>query len=201
VKISIDLDGVVSDFSHAAAQVINTIWPGRIPQGYEPTDWYWTEYMKKEEWGQVFKVIGATENFWEHQKPYEANMAALRSFLLTEENQEVYYVTSRAHTAGRPLTMQCESWLISNWIWPEKNYHAVLPLKAGIPPEHKKAVMEALGLEFSVDDYGPTVELCATLPGHRAFVLDRPWNQEYKNLNRVYSLAEYFDEVRRGRAN
>lgn len=201
MKISIDLDGVVSDFTHAATRVINTIWPGRIPEGYEPTDWHWTDHMKKEDWGPVFKLIKTIDNFWETQKPYDANMTALRHFLLTEENQEVYYVTSRAQTTGRPLTLQCESWLMSNWIWPEKNYHAVLPIKEGIPAEAKKAMMEALGLEYSVDDYAPTVELCNTIPGHRAFVLDRPWNRSYTHLPRVYSLAEYFQEVKLGRAN
>lgn len=193
LKLSIDIDGVLANFGEAANEVANNIWPGRIPSGYEPTDWYWSAYLQKDEWKEIFNKIATIPGFWSGLDPYENNIIALRNFVRDARGVEVYFVTARAKSDGLPIPVQTTLWLDYFDIRPNvSNYMTVVPVKDA---SKKPAVMDALEITHSVDDYGPTALACNQIAGHQAFVLDRPWNRDQEYGPRVSNLAEFFTKL------
>lgn len=192
-RISIDIDGVLSSFVGQVNAIADKLWPGRIPLDYEPPDWYWTDVFTKKDWDVIWEVIRGTEDFWATSKPYQRNVDDLLNFLNTSPI-DVFFITSRAVTAGDSVGQQTFNWMrrqglpiASDW-----NYAAIVP----VPDSKKKRqVIEGLEISYSVDDLGPTVEMCNQIPGHTAFVLDRPWNRDKEYGPRVFRLQEFFDKV------
>lgn len=158
--------------------------------GYVPTDWNYSDALTKEEFGEIFAQIRRDPYFWEDRPAYEDNVKALREFFITQQNQEIYYVTSRVSTSGRPVSIQTEEWLIANHIWPEDNYHAIIPVSE---PGLKKFVMADLGIDLSIDDYGPTVRECKDVKNHKAYLLDRSWNREEDYGTRIFNLEQFLN--------
>ena len=194
MKLSIDCDGVISRFDRAVVYIAGKLWPGRLPETYQPTTWGYTDVFSEADWTKIWQEIDQTFNFWQFVEPYADNLTALRDFLRTHQNQEVYHVTSRKQTAGSPVALQTQIWLMLNNVFPERNYHAILPVaQVG----YKREVMRSLGIQYSIDDYGPTVERCQTLKGHAACLLRRPWNRDSKAEWQVDTLQQFFDEIYR----
>lgn len=188
-RISVDIDGVVNRFVDEVIKISNNLWPGKLPANYEPQDWYWTDVFSKKDWNDVWDVINATENFWLHSYPYCKNVDSLRDYLNSTKN-EVFFVTSRARTAGDSVTKQTVDWFFINQV-----PTAYSPVVSVPNSKNKRQVIEGLEINYSVDDLGPTVEMCQSIPGHKAFVLDRPWNRDKEYGPRVFSLQEFFDKV------
>lgn len=191
-RISIDIDGILARFTGQVAEIAERLWPGKLPANYEPPNWYWTDVFSKKDWDAVWEVIRGTKNFWATAKPYTDNVNALRGFLNTSL-AEVFFVTSRAATAGGSVGLQTFHWMAEQRLSiAGGNYSAIVP----VPDSKKKRqVIEGLEISYSVDDLGPTVEMCNQIPGHTAFVLDRPWNRDKEYGPRVHSLQEFFDKV------
>ena len=193
-RISVDIDGVISHFTGQVAEIAERLWPGKLPADYEPPDWYWTDVFSKKDWDAVWDVIHNTYNFWGTASPYQRNLDDLRDFLYTSPT-EVFFVTSRAVTAGSTVAMQTFNWMRDKGLPVAErgiNYSAIVP----VPDSKKKRqVIEGLEIKYSVDDLGPTVEMCNQIPGHTAYVLDRPWNRDKEYGPRVFSLQEFFDKV------
>jgi len=194
MRISVDLDGVVANFTARVIESANKLWPGKLSLDFEPNDWNYTGFLTKEEFTDIWHDIRGSQNFWVDSPPYISNLMQLDSFLKCNIT-DVFFVTSRAETAGDSVQKQTYNWFLKHGVdianQCDMNYSAIIPVKLA---EKKINVMEALGIQASVDDYGPTVEACNKLPNHKAYLLDRPWNQEY-NQPRVYSLAEFFKIV------
>lgn len=193
MRISIDIDGVLSRFTDQVVQKVNKIWPGKLPEGYVPQNWDYTDVLAKKDWDKVWQEIKATEDFWEYSSTYENNVRALSEFLL-EGGKDVFFITSRTTTKGKSVQSQTYNWMAKNRlpIADRKNYSAIVPVAK---PNLKRQVMEGLDIKMSVDDYGPTVEMCNEIPGHKAFVLDQPWNRDKYYGPRVYSLAEFLEKT------
>lgn len=195
MKISVDLDGVVCNFSEQIVAVANSIWPDRLPQGYESPQYGYKDNFSKEDWGEVWRVIRKSPAFYEHGPAYEDNIASLRNFLANQSGHEIYFVTSRRDTGGVSVAIQTQRWLTEHGIYgtyASSNYKAIIPVSS---PDIKKFVMADLDIHFSIDDMGTTVEQCSVVQGHRAFLLDRPWNRDKDYGIRLSNLDEYFDIV------
>lgn len=190
MKISIDLDGVLSDFfTDGVNRVAADLWPARNhPSNYLPDSYWWEDKFTKEEVHDILSEIKNIPEFWSTRPGYTENVQALREFLSVESNHEIYYVTSRIQTQGRPIALQTESWLIANHLWPDDNYHAIIPVAE---PGLKRFVMADLGIQVSIDDHGTTVEECNQVKGHKAYVLDRPWNRDKDYGTRVFDLQQF----------
>lgn len=194
MRISIDLDGVVSNFTNDVIQHANKLWPGKLKENFDPPDWDYTGYLSKDDFSDIWVSIKNTNNFWVNALPYIDNLNSLNSFLKATIS-DIFFVTARAETKGDSVQKQTYDWFIKNGVeiagQHNLNYSSIVPVKiAGL----KKQVMEALGIQISIDDHGPTVEECNKLPNHRAFLLDRSWNQEY-NQPRVFSLEEFLRKI------
>src|SRR5260221_427140 len=122
-------------------------------------------------------------------RTYIENVRDLDDFL-GQYAVETYFITSRANTAGELALSQSKKWLEKYWL--NAPHSSVIRVEKA---SQKRQIIDTLKIKFSLDDYGPTVEECNGINGHKAFILDRPYNREY-NQPRVYSVKEFLDIMR-----
>jgi 5'(3')-deoxyribonucleotidase len=192
-KIAIDCDGVICDFVQGFVDTTNKLWPGRLKDGYEPSVWDFSDTMKKDEVNRVFEQIKRTPNWFLKLEPYSENVTALARFFVERKGEDVWLVTSRFPTYGMTVAKQTAMWLEFCGVSPIHNYLGVIPVANS---DEKQLVYAAMGVEYSVDDKAETVEQCEAIPGHKAFLLDRPWNQEAKVERRIKNLEQFFRQVK-----
>lgn len=185
MRISIDIDGVLANFAAGLIRTANRRFRDRLSSDYEPTDWGYGGVFNPEEWKQVWTDIKQTQDFWEHLPAYEQNLCVLKKFLYDCSEHDIYFVTSRIATEGSTVLKQTLKWLECRL----GRCSVIVVPEAG----RKKDVFKALGIDVSVDDYGPTVEECSKLEGHRAYILDRPWNRDKDYGKRVFNLEQFLN--------
>lgn len=191
MTISVDIDGVLAAFDIAATRVAGKLWPEK------KLDLNQFRYgLSKEERKAFWKEIDSTVNFWEKVPPIEENVFALQRFLAENDGHVIYYVTSRGNTLGRTVAMQTERWMVRLGILPWRNYTCVIPVKE---PGLKAYVVADLGIQFSIDDLGTTVERCNEVKDHKAYLLDQPYNRDKDYGPRVFNLEQFFNVITRRR--
>lgn len=194
MNIGVDIDGVLARFEAGFNKIINDLYPGRIPLDYVPTKWNWYEtgVMSKEEYDHAWRVLNQTENFWLKLPPYVEAVEALCNFLSDHRDVSVFYITSRAVSAGLPVLCQTQNWLAAYHLM--RSNTSVLPVSSS---RHKRALVEALDICAHVDDYLPTI----TSLGYKGWLLDQPWNSENRDYEAVAgeqivkSLKEFLDAM------
>lgn len=194
--ISVDIDGVLAQFARAFVGVVKSLYPEKnLSSDFEPNDWFYAEILNEAECKEALHAVFNVPYLWSGLEPYQDNLTALQRFVGSNELSSafnLYYVTARAETPGDSAVELTSRWLHRHFIKP---YNAqVVVVK---DPKDKIAVMRGLKIEASIDDYLPTVVACQELPGHRAYLLDRPWNRSNRpaGLRVVSSLQEYLQEV------
>lgn len=187
MRISLDLDGVLVDFSKLAVRVIREMFVPDLPLDYNQTSWCFSDIITEDQWNEVFKRILNMEQMWAELEPFEENCQALRDYISQEGEDGVYFLTSRPPCAGgSPITM--------TGVWLFGQHLPIANLIVVSNPAEKAAVLRENSITYSLDDYGPTVKNCLAVPGHRPFLLSRPYNEGY-DLPRVYSVAEFLMTV------
>jgi hypothetical protein len=195
MKISFDIDGVLANFNENVAPIINDKFgPDTVPSDPQPTDWYYNSYgLKKEDWGPIFDVIKVTPNFWRREPPYQRNVDAAIRFINNNPDVTVYFMTQRPDTEGGTAYDQTLDWLVTNGLYPfDKEVTTPIIVK---DPTEKKGLIEDLEIDFSIDDKQETVTQCNEIIGHKAYLLNRPWNQSSIEP-RVYSVDDFVERVR-----
>jgi 5' nucleotidase, deoxy (Pyrimidine), cytosolic type C protein (NT5C) len=195
-RIGIDADGVIADFIEAFNQVVNHLWPGKLPIGFQPTEWDYKGALTQAEMSTAWKTAVSTPNFWLGLRAYSANVTALARWLIAQRNHDVYIVTSRSETPGMTATKQTEWWIKSCGIFPNDNVLGVIV----VPDSNEKYNVYAHGgFDFSIDDKPSTIQQCDMLHPilytHKAALLDRPWNQGAEVDWRVKSLEEFLNAI------
>jgi hypothetical protein len=195
MKISIDLDGVMADFGAAFQQVSKRVFPGLIPDNYRPTAWHWP-IMTKEQENEIWAAVNKVPNFWLDVRPMFTNMNELVNSAWNED--DIFFVTSRATTVGDSVLSQSTRW-VRKYIFAFRPF-SVIPVEHG---KDKGRIFDAAGIEASIDDYDVNVREAIRLAakyknGHKAFLLDQPWNTAAADLDhvRVKSIAEFFQRAR-----
>ncbi|VVB51964.1 5' nucleotidase, deoxy (Pyrimidine), cytosolic type C protein (NT5C) [uncultured archaeon] len=189
MKLSFDLDGVLCDFSREAIKTIRALYPCYdLPPDYEHTVWSFSNTLTSQEWEHVFSCMMNQDNFWTHLPAFEENVAAVSTYLETHGEQDIYFVTARPDCNGGSAKSMTALWLMDHRL-PFGNL-IVVPSHAA-----KRDVLAQHGIQAHLDDYAPTIKACQGLPGLRAYVLDRKYNQGATDLPRVYSAAEYLLEA------
>lgn len=188
LKLAIDIDGVLANFTKGYAAKINELFPGTIPEGYEPQDWDWTAVLSPAAAVAAWKAIEQDETFWEYLDCYCDNAQALYAFLHEYPEVEVYYVTARARTVGKTLLAQTKLWLAQRGLVSENT--SIIPVTSG---KKKGEVYAALGINMSIDDAWSNVAASINVEGHRGndYLLDRPWNRNISYKLRIGSLRQF----------
>jgi 5' nucleotidase, deoxy (Pyrimidine), cytosolic type C protein (NT5C) len=204
MKFGLDIDGVLASFGAHWTDTINKIWPGKLPEGYQPSDWNYTGVLTKEECEESWVRIKATPYFWE-ELPELPGIWELQDYLIDEakkntdpshprERDEIFFITARATTVGDPPMAQSAAWLSRRSVWPRNGFSTIISVADA---KHKKDLFQALGVKFMLDDYAPTVQQLNEIKDMHAFVLDQPWNQYATELPRVFSVKEYLETIKK----
>ncbi len=190
MKIAIDADGVLTDFNSGFCALADRLFPGRGIATHIPQNWDDLGGLTRAEQGAVWSEIGRTFNFWLNLPSYPESLVAYDDFVrgCCDFPHDLYVVTSRSPSAGDSLTGQTADWLLTHLMVAPQ---VIVVKRKG----HKRRLYEVLGIEYSIDDNFETFTNCYGLAGHRAFLLDRPWNQGEAWGRRVATLAEFFERV------
>lgn len=190
-RIVFDMDGVLTNFEKNVYLVSQELFPGKMPEGYVPQDWDYSDIFTKTEWNAVWKRIKEIPDFWYRQPEITEAVDALKNFRTLYANP-IWFITSRIATGGVSAKYQTELWLLSRGIINIRQTGQVI---AVTKPEEKKRWVEELKADVSIDDYGPTIERHNAIPNHTAFLLRQPWNKEYTNQPSVGSVKEFLERV------
>lgn len=193
-KYGIDIDGVLANFDQSMVKIMNQLGLN-LPADFHPTDWGWgNANLQPDSMNLAWKIIDNTENFWESLSPTE-DIITMASFFHehADKDCDIYFITARKDGKGRSVRQQSERWL-REYLGNPKQVITVLPTKSGMD---KVDVLHALHIDCSIDDHTPTIVNAKTLkPNHKAYLLDKPWNQDGKfyELTIVKSLKEFFEK-------
>jgi hypothetical protein len=195
MKVSFDIDGVLANFGANVAPIINEKWPNKVPADPQPNDWYYTMYgLTREDWGPIFDVIKKTPNFWRREPAYKTNVDSAIRFIHSNPEVTVYFMTQRPDTEGGTAYDQTLDWLVDHNLYPfDKEVTTPIIVK---DPSEKAGLMKKLEIDFSIDDKQETVTQCNSVSGHRAYLLDRPWNQ-ISTEPRVYTVDHFTDIIKK----
>ena len=187
MRIAFDIDEVLCDFCTPAVAAMRELHIADLPEDYRPTKFSFQEVLTPDQWSTVFDHLMHQENFWLSLLGYANNIEDLRDYIGRNGEQDIYFVTARHQSLGASTVIQTQLWLAEHEI-------GALGMPV-IVTEDKRSAMIENGIQFSLDDIPVNVRACKSIPGHRAFLLDRSHNQEATDLPRVYSVAEYLLEV------
>jgi len=197
VRYGIDLDGVVVDMHKGLADLINTIWLGRIPTGAEyPPEWDLTSLgLSQGELGVVWSKVRATPNWWLSLPAWTHNVGAVFRHRLKHPEDEIFYVTARTtDTKGLPIMHQSQRWLEMCGIGGVGTAVIVVP-----PDIHKYSIYKRIGVDAAIDDSLDVVRVGPSI----IYLLDRKWNVTGRTagLDVVKDLDEFFKTTRGNDAN
>jgi uncharacterized HAD superfamily protein len=190
MRIALDIDGVLADFSGAAVQAICDLRIANLPSDYVHAEWSFNEVLQPGQWNTVFDYMLRQENMWLELSAFNDNCQGLRSYIEEHGEDDIYFVTSRPESAGACTIVQTQLWLAEKEIG-----QLGMPVFVTTDSKHKRQVLEGERIQFFLDDSPGNVRECEGLPNLRAFLLDRPYNQADVDLPRVYSVAEFLLEV------
>lgn len=191
-RVAIDCDGVLADFDRAFLNEANRLYPGIVPTDYVHRQWDYSDIMTKEQEQAVFDAAMATENWWFRLYALPG-ISHLARWFVERKNEDVWIVTSRFTTTGLTTTMQTRMWLEACGLRPQ---HNSLNIITGCQPTGKVKIYKAMDIGWSLDDKSETVEQCDKLEGHKAYLLDQPWNQKAQVKRRVKSVEEFLKDVK-----
>lgn len=196
LRIGIDCDGVLCDFSESLARVANRIWPARIPPDYAPTSWDYEDVFSKEDWSRIWKEITATHYFWYDELPLDG-MFQLRKFLEATRDIETYFITSRITTGSVSALRQTKLWLEKYGLYPRDHFSHVIVVSSA---SQKAELIKQHEIKFYLDDYAPTIQSLLGAEAKKeidceSYLLDAPYNHYAAHLPRVWSVAEYLNKV------
>ena len=191
MRFGIDLDGVLVDMHRGLADVINSVWLGRIPVGQEyPPEWDLKSLgLSQAELGVVWAKVRATRNWWLSLPAFVHNVSAVWRHRLRYPEDEIFYVTARnTPTLGLPIMHQSQRWLEMCGI----GGVGTSVIVAGETP--KVDIYDVIGVDYAVDDDLDVVEAGP----HVTYLLDRKWNRIGRSpgLDVVTSLDNFFQTAK-----
>lgn len=195
-RFGIDVDGVLANFGSRVVEIANKIWPNKLPEGYRASNWNYTDVFSKEDWNQVWQEIKQTPNFWLYSPEMEG-CRQLKDFLYSDDGyySQVYFITSRAETAGDSAKVQTCQWLESRGLWPRFDRSQVIVVENA---DQKEQILRDLKIPFYLDDYAPTIQQASGISSLKAYLLNAPYNihiSQWPYLSRVDSVREYLEKV------
>jgi 5'(3')-deoxyribonucleotidase len=188
MRIGIDVDGVLANFTKGYAKVIREL-SGRDLLTDEmiarPPSWYWDRdagYTKAEE-NAAWDFINDSPNFWSDLSPFPDAIKAISKLGF---EHDVYFITTRT---GQQPKHQTEEFLVDQ----------IPYLPTVLISPNKGPVALGLGLDLFIDDRDKNIiEVAQASPKTMCCVLDYPYNQDLPdlpNIHRVYSVLQALQET------
>lgn len=183
LRIGVDVDGVLAQFTRAYAQLIKTRTMKVIPEDAHTWNWARAHGITKQEEDDAWKWIKANGWWWGTFDPYDTAELAplLRAW---EHATDLYFITSRP---GAGVQRTTALWIREHFA--VGNPHVLIAQR----PSDKADIVTGLGLTHFVDDKAETVvEVMDAYPRCATRLLTRPWNEEAGQLGnwRIARLNE-----------
>ncbi len=193
-RIAIDCDGVLANFVDAFADLINRTYPGRVPRGYQPSDWEWSDVLMPQEMGLLQRKIARSPNWWLGLNAYSRNVGELAMWLTSRVDHDVWICTARSPSAGLTIAKQTQLWIESCGLRGVNNFLGIIDVASG---DDKSQLYEAAAIEWSIDDKPETVIGCGLIDTfeHHAYLLNQPWNASAGVHNRVSTVAQFLSKI------
>lgn len=214
MKLGIDIDGCLANFTHAFGDLlISTTGENKLPDNWRtsenfPATWNW-HYDAGYTPDQVHRVwVGMVEGggkFWRDLPALPTAEATIKQLdRLSKAGHEVYFLT---HRSGKKAKQQTENWLIDHG----------MTMPTVLLTGNKLPVMVSLELDFFIDDKLATVNEIyrhysdpnAPKPANSPVILlkDAPynWRGRVQGLRSVHTVEEglreigLWSDVKRGR--
>lgn len=186
MRIGIDIDGVLANFSQGFANLLNRHEPGVVPDDTVFSCWEWPDAIRPGLEAEGWALVEKTPIFWHTLTPFYNNVLQLQDFLVRRlSDVDVFYVTARGRGNGSILR-QTNLWLDSWGLLRHNTALIVLPGAVDVAGKrvNKGSVYAQLNIETSIDDYQINVMSALHMnrkrlgnePRHRPYLLNREWN-------------------------
>lgn len=187
LRIGVDLDGVVSDWTGAFGLLCEQVFNRPFPR--TATTWGLANFnLTKEELKQAWDVMCSQPCFYSSLRPFED--AAFSDMYSFSQKHVLFFVTSRPMTNGEPIEVQSAQWVRDMF---GLRYPTV------VVTENKGAVAAALGLHAFIDDKPENLaDIRKHAPECRLFMRTWEYNQVIDeallpvgSYQRVLSFAQF----------
>lgn len=169
-KVGIDIDNTIWDLVSPWIEWYNLLYLDDIK--YEQiTKYNFSDITSKATEKELFEILHIPE-FWNYVKPYNDSYDVLKKF---NDEFELYIVTK---TSYKTPTKKFDNFF---------NYFPFLSEKQLINTSNKSI----LNVDTLIDDYPKNLEGINTYK----FLIDTPYNKEYKDCLRVKNLSEAYDII------
>jgi len=183
MRIGIDLDGVLGDFTGSFFEVSRRLF-GKPEVGALPHDWNMTGLLTKEETSKTWDAVKNTRNFWLNlSREKGVTSQNLRSMA---KKNDLIFITARAQTKGYSVQQQSAAWLALEFglKWPTV-----------IEEDSKGPLASALHLDYFIDDRPSNCEeILRAVPTCLIYLKNLSHNADYKapkSITRVKDFNEF----------
>ena len=181
MRIGIDLDGVLGDFTGSFFEVSRRV-VGKPDLGVTFTaDWDFKDIMTKEEVSKSWEAVKNTRNFWLNlRREKGVTSQNLRSMAKTND---LIFITARAHTKGYSVQQQSAAWLALEFAlkWPTV-----------IEEDSKGPLAAALHLDYFIDDRPSNCEeILRAVPTCLVYLKNLPHNSDYKSPKSITRVKDF----------
>jgi 5'(3')-deoxyribonucleotidase len=180
LKIGVDIDGVLSNFTSAARNVCKALFNGNPPDGMIQTGWGFDSLgITKDEENQMWRKIDSVSNWWlTHSKLPNTDL-----LLPLCNKHRVIFITNRKDGTGLPVDKQSAIWLT-------EQFGLLCP--PVLLSDDKGPIINSLKLDYYIDDRPKNVsEAVLHAPRCRTALLDATYNQDFQFAWRVKSFNDF----------
>jgi uncharacterized HAD superfamily protein len=184
VRIGVDIDGVLADFTGAFSALIEQEFGIKLPQPWQTWNWHKDHGVTPEQNNYLWELIKAGP-FHGTLMPMPGALDAIeRLNRLSVKANDIYFITSRK---GELAKFWAEMWL---------KFHG-MDLPTVLLAEDKGALAKGLNLSVFVDDYWENTQaVIVASPATRTYLVDAPYNRhaspDWSGI-RVKDLNEVLD--------
>jgi 5'(3')-deoxyribonucleotidase len=202
--IVFDIDGVLADFIAGFMRVAKEVVGRDLPYVDTLTHEHWDSFpgLTDEEvagtWEYIRKYQGY--EFWRTLTPIAlyAEFMSIAALMLEGEEYRVYFATNRQTPDALAAS--------TRWLAGQLSEDVLFLRVHVVITKRKGEFCRAVDADYYIDDKSENVDCAIWMTDKKvkAFVIDRPYNRgvyapHSSSAKRVFSIAEFLEEVRNGR--